>query len=183
MRKWAGTKRIYEVDSKANGDHYIWIYIYQKSSTPPLDNPSERCFCVGALAISFLFSSGFTSSHIHLLFYTKLYIDCITTHHPKLTIGWKNFRPVKLAVNICCWATEDINWAESKHCQVIVQYPQSPFNILCQHSWKKCFCLREPVFWGRIFPRFPQDFPKISSKFLQDSPKIFICIYVFVLNS
>ena len=42
----------------------IW---FQKSSTPPSAEWSERCFWVGALAISFLYSSGFTSSHIHLL--------------------------------------------------------------------------------------------------------------------
>ena len=46
----------------------------------------------------------------------------------------ENFRPVKLAVNICCWATEDINWAESKHCKVFAQYPQGPFNVLCQDT-------------------------------------------------
>ena len=54
-------------------------YYYQKSSSPPSDNPSERFFCVGALAISYLYSSGFTSSHIHLLFNY-----CITTHHLKV---------------------------------------------------------------------------------------------------
>ena len=40
---------------------------------------------VGALAILFLYSSGFTSSPIHLLL-TKLYLDCITTHHPKVKL-------------------------------------------------------------------------------------------------
>ena len=40
---------------------------FQKSSTPPSDKISERFFWIGALAISFLYSSGFTSSPIHLL--------------------------------------------------------------------------------------------------------------------
>ena len=35
-----------------------------------------------------------------------------------------NYRPVKLVVILCCWATEDINWTESKHCIIIAQYPQ-----------------------------------------------------------
>ena len=46
---------------------------------------------MGALAILFLYSSGFTSSHIHLLL-TEVYLNFITTQHPKLTIdniGWK----------------------------------------------------------------------------------------------
>ena len=60
-----------------------WSSLCQKSSSPPSDNTSERCFCVGALAISSLYSSGFTSSPIHLL-----YLDCITTHHPGVNIGW-----------------------------------------------------------------------------------------------
>ena len=51
--------------------HANWVILfciwYQKSSTPPSDEWSERCFWIGALAISFLYSSGFTSSHIHLL--------------------------------------------------------------------------------------------------------------------
>ena len=64
---------------------------------------------------------------------TKLYLDCITTHHPKV-IWMGKYRPVKLAVKLCCWATEDINWAESKHCKVIAQYPQGPFNMLFQDT-------------------------------------------------
>ena len=45
-----------------------------------------------------------------------------------------NYRSVKLAVNICCWATEDINWTMNKHCKVIAQYFQGPFNIFCQDT-------------------------------------------------
>ena len=40
------------------------------------------------------------------------------------------------------------------------------------HSWKKCFCLQEPGFWGRIFlilrknfPNMKLDFPNIEEKF------------------
>ena len=40
------------------------------------------------------------------------------------------------------------------------------------HSCKKCFCLREPVFWGGIFlilmmnfPNLEEDFPNIEEKF------------------
>ena len=40
------------------------------------------------------------------------------------------------------------------------------------HSWKKCFCLRKPVFWGGIFrilmmnfPNLEEDFPNIEEKF------------------
>ena len=39
------------------------------------------------------------------------------------------------------------------------------------HSWKKCFCLWEPVFWGGIllilrrnFPNMEEDFPNIEEK-------------------
>ena len=45
-----------------------------------------------------------------------------------------NYRPVKLAVKLCCWATEDINRTMNKHCKVIAQYPQDSFNILCQDT-------------------------------------------------
>ena len=30
------------------------------------------------------------------------------------------------------------------------------------HSWKKCFCLREPVFWGRIFLIWRRNFPNME---------------------
>ena len=30
-------------------------------------------------------------------------------------------------------------------------FDQSDEETWPDHSWKKCFCLREPVFWGRIF--------------------------------
>ena len=32
----------------------------------------------------------------------------------------------------------------------------------CIHSWKKCFCLREPVFWGRIFLIWRRNFPNME---------------------
>ena len=50
---------------------------------------------VGALAILFLYSSGFTSSPINLLL-TQLYLDCITTPHPEVIIGW--------------WSTDQSSW-------------------------------------------------------------------------
>ena len=43
--------------------------MYQKSSSPPSDNPSERFFCVGALAISYLYSSGFTFIQIWIVWF------------------------------------------------------------------------------------------------------------------
>ena len=32
----------------------------------------------------------------------------------------------------------------------------------CRHSCKKCFCLREPVFWGRIFLILRRNFPNME---------------------
>ena len=43
----------------------------------------------------------------------------------KLNYWTEKYRPVQLAVNLCCWATEDINWAVNKHCKVIAQYPHA----------------------------------------------------------
>ena len=42
-----------------------------------------------------------------------------------------------------------------------------PFHrVKCVHSWKKCFCLREPVFWGSTFLisrlNFPNFEPQLS---------------------
>ena len=54
--------------------------------------------------------------------------------------------------------------------------PMLPTN----HSWKKCFCLREPVFWGGIFlilrRNFPmdEDFPNIEEKFSKWTFQIFL---------
>ena len=45
-----------------------------------------------------------------------------------------NYRPCNLAVKHCCWAIGDIDWTKSKHCNVIAQYSQSPFNVLCQDT-------------------------------------------------
>ena len=51
---------------------------------------------------------------------------------------------------------------------------QGPYNVktVFNHSCKKCFCLREPVFWGEIFrilrrnfPNMEEDFPNIEEKF------------------
>ena len=43
---------------------------------------------------------------------------------------------------------------------------------ISKHSWKKRFCLREPLFWGGIFlilrrnfPNMEEDFPNIEEKF------------------
>ena len=66
---------------------------------------------------------------------TKLYLDCLTTHHPKVTFGWDITDQLNwLYIYHCCWATEDSNWTVSKHCKVIAQYPQGPFNVLCQDT-------------------------------------------------
>ena len=40
----------------------------QKSSSPPSDNPSERCFCEGALAIVSLYSSGLIITSLSVFF-------------------------------------------------------------------------------------------------------------------
>ena len=36
------------------------------------------------------------------------------------------------------------------------------FQVYLKHSWKKCFCLREPVFWGRIFLILRRNFPNME---------------------
>ena len=35
----------------------------------------------------------------------------------------------------------------------------------CNHSCKKCFCLRDPVFWGGIFLILRRNFPNMDEKF------------------
>ena len=51
-------------------------------------------------------------------------------------------------------------------------YPPVSERVSGWHSWKKCFCLRDPVFWGGIFlilrrnfPNMDEDFPNIEEKF------------------
>ena len=34
-----------------------------------------------------------------------------------------------------------------------------------RHSWKKCFCLRDPVFWGGIFLILMMNFPNMEEDF------------------
>ena len=58
--------------------------INQKSSSPPSDNPSERYFCGRA---SHLFYTAVASPVvIFICCLTKLYLDCISTHHPKVKL-------------------------------------------------------------------------------------------------
>ena len=38
------------------------------------------------------------------------------------------------------------------------------------HSCKKCFCLREPIFWGGIFLILRRNFPHIEEKFSMNFP-------------
>ena len=59
--------------------------------------------------------------------------------------------------------------AAHPHTDVILS---DTFGILMDIVGKKCFCLREPVFWGRIFlilrrnfPNMDEDFPNIEEKF------------------
>ena len=108
--------------------------LYQKSSTPPSDNPSERCFWVGALAILSLYSSGFTSSHIHLLL-TELYLNCITTLYPKLTLDGKLQAIQSGCITLLLSKRRhQLNWE-----QVLQNYcPVSSESIQCALSGRPC---------------------------------------------
>ena len=63
------------------------------------------------------------------------------------------------------------NPTKGQKCKVLNPCMDYPMEI-SKHSWKKRFCLREPVFWGGIFlilrrnfPNMEEDFPNIEEKF------------------
>ena len=73
-------------------------------------------------------------------------------------------------------AKEDHNVPTNKLWGVLNIFNQISLSLeemgAAHHSCKKCFCLREPIFWGRIFlilrrnfPNMDEDFPNIEEKF------------------
>ena len=83
----------------------------------------------------------------------------------------KNKQPKAFSVLIRFWRTNrnqcsPINGQESGSSLYALQYASLYASLYAgmpySHSWKKCFCLREPVFWGRIFLILRRNFPNME---------------------
>ena len=75
----------------------------------------------------------------------------------------------------CSFSFSDLFLQKSQvYKKFYIYYLTISFDYWCpgHHSCKKCFCLRDLVFWGRIFlilrrnfPNMEEDFPNIEEKF------------------
>ena len=141
-----------------NGFHSIWRDTYHMRWNIVLPKKTLRSFC-DIIHLKIVFFCGCIYMYQNCIYYC----DCFCVHpcsssaiqvtHLLLSVRQKReFLDSRIP---------QLNWLTSK----------DKIKLL-MHSCKKCFCLREPIFWGGIFlilrrkfPNMEEDFPNIEEKF------------------